>query len=111
MGGGGKIETVADADIVGRAILLENTWDDMDVNAAVGDAVDFGDFGESGELGESGESGDANDPVDDGRMEVTTVDFVASVARGSGATAAMPWLVDASEKGGEEVDAEVLLAI
>lgn len=105
MGGRGKTETVADADIVGRAILLEKTWDDMDVNVAVGDA---GDFGESGE---SGESGDASNPVDDGRMEVTTVVLVASVARGRGATAAMPRVVDASEKGGEEVDTEVLIVI
>ena len=69
----GNTETVADADTVGRAILLEKTCDDVEVSVAVGDAVDFGDFGESGE---SGESGDASDPVDVGRMEVTTVVLV-----------------------------------
>jgi hypothetical protein len=101
VGGGGSTDTVVEADSVGRAILLEKTCDDLEVNVAVGD------FGESGE---SGESGDANDPVDVGRMEVTTVVLIGSVGRGRGATAAMPWVVGAIVKGCEEVDVEVLVA-
>ena len=109
VGGGGNTETVADADRVGRAILLEKISDD-EVSVAEEDAVDAGDFGDFGELGESGESGAASDPVDVGRIEVTTVVLVWSVGRGRGATAAMPWVVGAIVKGCEEVDVEVLVA-
>jgi hypothetical protein len=98
--GGGNIETVMVGGCVGLAILLEKTCEGVEVNLAVGKAV---------EAVEAGEVGEASDVVDATRLEVTTVVSAGSVGRG--ATAAMPRVVETTVKGGEDVDIEVLDAV
>lgn len=88
---------------VGRAILVEKTCEDVELE----DAEDLGDMGEFGDFGESGDLGESGDAVELGRSDVTIVVVVIEsvTCGGCGAIAPMPSVVGASVNaaGGDEV--------